>query len=261
MVAVIASRSAWCRVRFRSKEIQPVIPHIEVSSCHSCCKRSWGRRRYSINQRVAGFSAHRKISSFETETRCLAADPSTCFKSPCATALIHAGRQPPHVSATQRLTTVDSPPRLTIPGGFTSDDAIDHHRPAPKPDSLFPLTSLAGLTQNRQDSGQAVARAQSVGMLVAQDPTHAVEGVLAELAGLLMLTQLPQGDSEGVGRAESVGMLVAQDPTHAVEGVLAELASLPMLTQLTQGDSKGSGRNQGMGMVVAQDPARAGERV
>ena len=123
MVAVIASRSAWCRVRFRSKEIQPVIPHIEVSSCHSCCKRSWGRRRYSINQRVAGFSAHRKISSFETETRCLAADPSTCFKSPCATALIHAGRQPPHVSATQRLTTVDSPPRLTIPGGFTSDDA------------------------------------------------------------------------------------------------------------------------------------------
>ncbi len=55
------------------------------------------------------------------------------------------------------------------------------------------------LTQNRQDSDQVVARAQGVGMLVAQDPTHADESVLTEPAGLLILTQLPLGDSEGYG--------------------------------------------------------------
>jgi hypothetical protein len=59
--------------------------------------------------------------------------------------------------------------------------------PTPRPDSLFPLTGLVVPSQIRQGSGESMGRAQGVGVVVAQDPAHAREGVLGELASPLML--------------------------------------------------------------------------
>jgi len=42
-------------------------------------------------------------------------------------------------------------------------------------------------------TGKAVGRAARVGVIVAQHPTAAGEGVLAELASLLILPRFPQG--------------------------------------------------------------------
>ena len=82
-------------------------------------------------------------------------------------------------------------------------------------------------------------------MVVTEDPAHAGEGVLAELAGLLILPQLPQGDGEAVGRAQGVGVVVAQDPAAAGEGVLSELAGRLILPQLPQGGGEAVGRDAG----------------
>ena len=55
-----------------------------------------------------------------------------------------------------------------------------------------------------------LGRAEGVGVVVAEDPAAAGEGVLVEGAGLLVLTQRAQVDGEVVGRAEGVGVVVAE---------------------------------------------------
>jgi hypothetical protein len=64
--------------------------------------------------------------------------------------------------------------------------------PTLKPDPLFRSTGPVVLTQTRPDSGEAVGRAQGVGVVIAQDPALVGEGVLGGLAGGLVLPQLPQ---------------------------------------------------------------------
>jgi hypothetical protein len=74
---------------------------------------------------------------------------------------------------------------------------------------FFQPTVLVVLTHMREDSGEVVGRAQDVGVVVAQDPALAGEGVLGELAGALVLAQFPQTDGEGGGREQGVGVVVA----------------------------------------------------
>ncbi|HSL08358.1 MAG TPA: hypothetical protein VK887_10340 [Pseudonocardiaceae bacterium] len=59
------------------------------------------------------------------------------------------------------------------------------------------------LTQTRQNSGQVMGRVPGMGVVVAQHPAQAGEGVLAELAGLLILPPHPQAEDEVVGRIQA----------------------------------------------------------
>ena len=69
-------------------------------------------------------------------------------------------------------------------------------------------------------------------MVVAQNPAHASEGVLAKLAGRLVLSQVPKDGNEMGGRAQGVGVVVTQNPAHASEGIFAKLAGRLMLLQV-----------------------------
>ena len=56
-------------------------------------------------------------------------------------------------------------------------------------------SSCAGLlvlTQPAQVAGEVAGRGEGVGVVVAEDPAAAGQGVLVERAGLLVLTQRPQ---------------------------------------------------------------------
>ena len=93
---------------------------------------------------------------------------------------------------------------------------------------------LLVFTQRGQLDGEVVGRGEGVGVVFAQDPAAAGEGVLGEGAGLLVFTQRGQPDGEVVGRAEGVGVGVAElglvegvGPTGEREG---ELRSTPCLT-------------------------------
>jgi hypothetical protein len=77
---------------------------------------------------------------------------------------------------------------------------------------------LAVLTQIRQGSGKGMGRAQSVGVVLAQCPAAAGEGVLAELASPLMLAQLSQGSGKAVVRAQGIGVILAQCPVPSGSG-------------------------------------------
>jgi hypothetical protein len=57
------------------------------------------------------------------------------------------------------------------------------------------------LTQTRPDSGETVGQEQGVGVVLAQHPAHASQGVLAELATPLIMPQRPQGNGEVAGWA------------------------------------------------------------
>jgi hypothetical protein len=61
------------------------------------------------------------------------------------------------------------------------------------------------LTQIRQSNGKIAGRAQGVGVVVAQDPALAGEGVLGELASPLVLPPLPQDSGEDIGRNQVKG--------------------------------------------------------
>ncbi len=50
---------------------------------------------------------------------------------------------------------------------------------------------------------------QGVGVVVAQDPAQAGEGVPTEPVGQLILPHLPQGEGTAGGRAQGVGVVVA----------------------------------------------------
>lgn len=63
---------------------------------------------------------------------------------------------------------------------------------------------------------EVVGRAEGVGVVVAQDPAAAGEGVLVEGTSLLVLAQPGQVDTEVVGRAEGVGVVVAQDAIPSI---------------------------------------------
>ena len=61
---------------------------------------------------------------------------------------------------------------------------------------------------------------QGVGVVLAEDPAAAGEGVLVELPGLLVVAQRPQDEAEVAGRAQGGGVVLAEDPAAAGEGVL-----------------------------------------
>ena len=70
--------------------------------------------------------------------------------------------------------------------------------PTLTPDSPVQATGLVVLTEIRRDNGEAAGRGQGVGVVLAQNPTAAGEGVLAELTGQPVLPHLPQDGGEVV---------------------------------------------------------------
>ena len=86
---------------------------------------------------------------------------------------VRTGRSTRHVAAAQQHTT-------TFPGtrGRTANQRS--HRSASE------SRGLVLLTQIREYSGEVVGCSQGVGVVVAEDPAAAGEGVLGELAGLLV---------------------------------------------------------------------------
>lgn len=81
------------------------------------------------------------------------------------------------------------------------------------------------LTQIRQDSCAVTGREPGVGVVVAQDPTHAGQRILAELTSRLIVPQLQPGSGKNEGQTQGVGVIVTEDPTAVGQGVLAELTS------------------------------------
>jgi hypothetical protein len=119
------------------------------------------------------------------------------------------------------------PTRVTQLSGWREDTWSS---PALACDPLLQLAGLPVLTQRMQVAGEVGGRGQGVGVVFAQDPTPAGEGVLVQGAGLLVLTQRPQVAGEVGGRGQGTGVVLAQDPTLAGEGVLGQGVGLLVVT-------------------------------
>ncbi len=110
-------------------------------------------------------------------------------------------------------------------------------------------------TQLAQADGEAAGRHQGVGVVLAQHPAPAGQGVLVQRAGPHMLTQQVQVGGEVVGRAQGVGVVVAQHPAAAGQGVLIQFAGPLVLTQMTQVEGEIIGRKQGVRVLLAEHVA------
>ena len=89
------------------------------------------------------------------------------------------------------------------------------------------MVQVAGglhLPQLVQVNGEAIGGGQGAGVVVAQDPAPAAEGVLVQVAGGLHLPQRAQVVGEVIGGGQGVGVVVAQDPAVTVQGVLVQVA-------------------------------------
>jgi hypothetical protein len=71
------------------------------------------------------------------------------------------------------------------------------------------------LAEGIQVGGEIGGRAESVGVVVAQDPAPPDQGVLVQFPRPLFLTQLAQVDSEVVGGGEGCGVVLSQHPPRA----------------------------------------------
>ena len=87
-------------------------------------------------------------------------------------------------------------------------------------------------------------RSQSAGVVLAQDPAAAVQGVLVQVAGGLHLAQRRAGRWPGYSRRPRCRVVLAQDPAAAVQGVLVQVAGGLRLAQLAQVDRR-VGRRSG----------------
>src|SRR5690242_17845008 len=76
------------------------------------------------------------------------------------------------------------------------------------------------LTQFAQVDREVGGGGQGVGVVVAQHPAAAVEGVLVQIPGSLHLAQRAQVDGQVVGGVQGVGVVVAEDAAAAGQGVV-----------------------------------------
>src|SRR3974377_96648 len=83
---------------------------------------------------------------------------------------------------------------------------------------------IVPLGQGAQVGGQVFRGGQGVGVVLAQDPAAAVQGVLAQVAGGLQVAQRPQVGGQVFRGGQGVGVVLAQDPVAAVQGVLVQVA-------------------------------------
>jgi predicted carbohydrate-binding protein with CBM5 and CBM33 domain len=79
-------------------------------------------------------------------------------------------------------------------------------------DPVFDFTGLLVLTQLGQFDGEVVGRDQGVGVVLAQNPAAAGQGVLVQGAGLLVLTQLGQPDGEVISRVQGRSASTDRNP-------------------------------------------------
>ena len=95
------------------------------------------------------------------------------------------------------------------------------------------------VTQRGTGRGRGCWPSEGVGVVLAQDPASAGQGVLVEGAGLLVLTQRVQVEGEVAGRGEGVGVVLAQNPASAGQGVLVEGAGLLVAHPTRTGRGRG----------------------
>ena len=74
------------------------------------------------------------------------------------------------------------------------------------------------------NNGEVIGGCQGIGVVGAQDPAVAVQGVLVQVASGLDLAQLAQADGQIVGGVQGVGVVLPQHPAAAVQGVPVQVA-------------------------------------
>jgi hypothetical protein len=87
--------------------------------------------------------------------------------------------------------------------------------------------AITSLPQQAPAFGEVAGGAQGVGVVGAQHPALAVQGVLVQLAGRLHLPQIPQIGGEVAGGAEGVGVVSAQDLAAAVQRGVVKIGGGP----------------------------------
>ena len=97
---------------------------------------------------------------------------------------------------------------------------------------------------DRGGRGRGGWLSECVGVVLAQHPAEAGEGVVLELAGLLVLAQRSQGEAEEAGCAQCFWVVLALDSAAAGEGVVLKLAGLLMLAKRSQGEAEEAGSAQ-----------------
>jgi hypothetical protein len=84
------------------------------------------------------------------------------------------------------------------------------------------FAGLLVLTQRAQIGGEIVGGVQRGGMVIAQHPAVAAQGVLIEFACLLRLTARAQTGGEIVGQAQGDYMVITQHATVVGQSVLID---------------------------------------
>ena len=108
---------------------------------------------------------------------------------------------------------------------------------------------------------QVIARLaeQGLGVVVAQDPAPAVQGVLVQVAGGLRLAEPVQVGGEVIGGGQGAGVVLAEDPAAAIQYVLIQVAGLGPAAHLLQRPAEVVSDRQRVLMIVAEPvtPLRA----
>ena len=82
---------------------------------------------------------------------------------------------------------------------------------------------VVGPGPGAQDRCQVDGGVQGVGVVLAQDPAAAVQGVLGQVTRGRNLAQGAQGGSEVISARQGGGVVLPQDPVAAVQGVLVQV--------------------------------------
>jgi len=108
-------------------------------------------------------------------------------------------------------------------------------------------------------AGEVVAREQGLGVILAQDPHAAGEGLLEQGDGPAQVSRRLVSAGEVVAGGQGVWVVLAQKPHAVGEGLLQQGNGPTRVPRLPIGVGEVVAGEQGVGVVLAQDPLPTGE--